>query len=103
MAAPRRNDFAITFLGHSRIDRDTRPGDHTLRREHVVRGTDHQLGAAAGLASLEVLQSPGSVRNRRALERALRNELQTLWSFANVGDIRQVGTIVGIELVKNWL
>jgi lysine--8-amino-7-oxononanoate aminotransferase len=29
-------------------------------------------------------------------------ELQSLWSLPNVGDIRQVGLIAGIELVKNW-
>jgi lysine--8-amino-7-oxononanoate aminotransferase len=28
--------------------------------------------------------------------------LQSLWSLPNVGDIRQVGLIAGIELVKNW-
>jgi adenosylmethionine-8-amino-7-oxononanoate aminotransferase len=32
----------------------------------------------------------------------LRNELESLWSLPNVGDIRQVGLIIGIELVKNW-
>ena len=32
----------------------------------------------------------------------MRNELESLWSLPNVGDIRQVGLIIGIELVKNW-
>jgi adenosylmethionine-8-amino-7-oxononanoate aminotransferase len=36
------------------------------------------------------------------LEEILREELKTLWSLPNVGDIRQVGLIAGIELVKNW-
>jgi adenosylmethionine---8-amino-7-oxononanoate aminotransferase len=64
--------------------------------------TANQLGAAAALASLEILQSPESVRSRQALEKTLRQELQTLWSLPNVGDIRQVGLMAGIELVKNW-
>ena len=64
--------------------------------------TGNQLGAAAALASLEILQSPESVRARQALEKILREELQSLWSLPNVGDIRQVGLIAGIELVKNW-
>jgi len=64
--------------------------------------TANQLGAAAALASLEILQSPESTRSRLALEKALREELQTLWALPNVGDIRQVGLIAGIELVKNW-
>src|SRR5437899_4570778 len=64
--------------------------------------TANQLGAAAALASLEVLQSPASVRGRQRLEHSLRDELKTLWPLPNVGDIRQVGSIVGVELVKNW-
>jgi adenosylmethionine-8-amino-7-oxononanoate aminotransferase len=64
--------------------------------------TGNQLGAAAALASLEILQSKKSIRERQNLEKVLRDELQTLWSLPNVGDIRQVGLIAGIELVKNW-
>jgi adenosylmethionine-8-amino-7-oxononanoate aminotransferase len=64
--------------------------------------TGNQLGAAASLASLEILQSENSIRARRNLEKNLRDELQSLWQLPNVGDIRQVGLIAGIELVKNW-
>ena len=64
--------------------------------------TGNQLGAAAALASLGILQSPGSLRVRQQLEHALREELKTLWLSPNVGDIRQVGLIVGVELVRNW-
>jgi adenosylmethionine-8-amino-7-oxononanoate aminotransferase len=64
--------------------------------------TGNQLGAAAALASLELLQSAASVRARRRLEQTLREELNTLWSLPNVGDIRQVGLIVGVELVRDW-
>ena len=64
--------------------------------------TANQLGAAAALASLEILQSEKSIRARQNLEKILRDELQTLWSLPNVGDIRQVGLIAGIELVRDW-
>jgi adenosylmethionine-8-amino-7-oxononanoate aminotransferase len=64
--------------------------------------TANQLGAAAALASLEILQSEKSIRARKALEKALHEELQTLWALPNVGDIRQVGLMVGVELVRNW-
>src|SRR5262249_23679061 len=64
--------------------------------------TANQLGSAAALASLEVLQSPQSVRARYQLEQTLRGELKTLWALPHVGDIRQVGLMVGVELVKDW-
>jgi len=64
--------------------------------------TANQLGAAAALASLEILQSKTSIRARQTLEQTLRDELKTLWTLPNVGDIRQVGLIAGVELVKDW-
>ena len=64
--------------------------------------TGNQLGASAALASLEILQSPASALARKNLENVLRNELQSLWPLPHVGDIRQVGLIAGIELVRNW-
>ncbi|MBI3881123.1 MAG: aminotransferase class III-fold pyridoxal phosphate-dependent enzyme, partial [Verrucomicrobia bacterium] len=64
--------------------------------------TGNQLGASAALASLEILASPASLRARATLEKVLRDEMQTLWPLANVGDIRQVGLIAGVELVRDW-
>jgi len=64
--------------------------------------TANQLGAAASLASLEILQSHESIRARARLQKNLHAELQTLWRLPNVGDIRQAGLIAGIELVKDW-
>ncbi len=64
--------------------------------------TANQLGAAASLASLRLLESSASVRARVRLQAALGESLQTLWTLPNVGDIRQVGLMAGVELVKNW-
>ena len=64
--------------------------------------TGNQLGAAAALASLDILQSQESIRSRQVLEKNLRDELAMLWALPNVGDVRQVGLVAGIELVKNW-
>ena len=64
--------------------------------------TGNQLGAAAALASLDLLQAPASLRQRQRLEQTLREQLQTLWELPNVGDIRQVGLIAGVELVRDW-
>lgn len=64
--------------------------------------TGNQLGAAASLASLKILESDRSRRQRAQLQEALRLELELLWPLPNVGDVRQVGLTAGIELVKDW-
>lgn len=64
--------------------------------------TSNQLGASAALASLSLLQSAVSIRARAKLESVLRQELASLWSLPNVGDIRQVGLVAGVELVQDW-
>jgi adenosylmethionine-8-amino-7-oxononanoate aminotransferase len=64
--------------------------------------TANQLGAAAALASLRLLQSSASLRARRALQRNLGRELESLWTVPAVGDIRQVGLVAGVELVRSW-
>ena len=43
-----------------------------------------------------------SKKQRSDLEQNLRAALQTLWDLPQVGDIRQVGLVAGIELVRNW-
>jgi len=75
-------------------------GFKTFFHGHSYSG--NQLGAAAALASLKILQSRASVLARSRLEGALRDELKSLWTLPNIGDIRQVGLIIGIELVKDW-
>lgn len=64
--------------------------------------TGNQLGAAAAMASLDLLQSPAGVKSRMRLEDALRQALKPLWDLPNVGDIRQAGLVAGIELVRDW-
>ena len=64
--------------------------------------TGNQLGAAAALASLDILQTAKNIHQRAHLQNILHEELQSLWSSPNVGDIRQVGLVAGIELVNNW-
>jgi adenosylmethionine-8-amino-7-oxononanoate aminotransferase len=64
--------------------------------------TANQLGAAASLANLGILQSPSCGAARRILEKTLREELKSLWAIPAVGDIRQVGLMAGVEVVKHW-
>src|SRR5439155_22826437 len=64
--------------------------------------TANQLGAAAALANIGILQSKTSIERRTRLERTFSEQLSDLWQLPNVGDIRQVGLIAGVELVKDW-
>jgi adenosylmethionine-8-amino-7-oxononanoate aminotransferase len=64
--------------------------------------TGNPLGCAAGLASLNLLRNPGCIDRRAHLERILSAELHSLWGLPGVGDIRQVGLIAGVELVRDW-
>jgi adenosylmethionine-8-amino-7-oxononanoate aminotransferase len=64
--------------------------------------TGNQLGAAAALTSLDILLTEKSISQRAFLHKKLHEELQSLWSLPNVGDIRQVGLVAGIELVNCW-
>ena len=64
--------------------------------------TANPLGAAAALASLELLQAPDAAEQRRDLASEMRRGLETLWELEHVGDIRQEGLVAGIELVRDW-
>jgi adenosylmethionine---8-amino-7-oxononanoate aminotransferase len=64
--------------------------------------TANQLGAAAALASFDLLQTHSAARQRVQLERLFSSQLQSLWACPHIGDIRQAGLVAGIELVKNW-
>jgi adenosylmethionine-8-amino-7-oxononanoate aminotransferase len=64
--------------------------------------TGNQLGSAASLASLSLLQSSASRKARYRLQETLHQELQKLWPLTHIGDIRQVGLVAGIELVRDW-
>jgi len=64
--------------------------------------TGNQLGAAVALSNLKLLETPNSSNARRVLETTLTAELKRLWARSKVGDIRQVGLCVGVELVKSW-
>lgn len=64
--------------------------------------TGNQLGSAAALTNLRLLHSKSSVRNRRRLQKAISEQLRSLWTIRHIGDIRQVGLMAGIELVRDW-
>ncbi len=64
--------------------------------------TANQLGSAASLASLELLHSKRNIADRSRLQADLQAGLESLWTIPQIGDIRQVGLVAGIELVRDW-
>lgn len=64
--------------------------------------TGNQIGAAAALASLDLLETAESARARLDLAAGLKTALQILWKLPNVGDIRVEGLVAGVELVRDW-
>jgi len=62
----------------------------------------HAVGAAAGLATLRILQREQLIKNSATMGVALGDSLrQTLGDHPHVGDIRGRGLFWGIELVKD--
>lgn len=63
--------------------------------------TANQIGCAVAIESLNILKSDHDQNHRNQQSDYLKKALAPLWTLDVVGDIRQLGTIAGIELVKN--
>ncbi len=79
-------------------------GDYTEFRSffHGHSFTGNQVGAAAANASLDILNHHASITARQNLEARFARELESLWALDNVGDVRRLGLVAGVELVKDW-
>ncbi len=77
----RYEDFKTFFHGHSY--------------------TGNPLGCAVALANLEVFEEERTLARLQPKIAALRRMVTSLWNHPQIGDIRQIGLIVGIELVRN--
>jgi adenosylmethionine-8-amino-7-oxononanoate transaminase len=63
--------------------------------------TANPLACAAALANLRCFQEERTLRRLQPKIALLRRELESLRSLSHVGDIRQVGFMVGIELMQD--
>ena len=64
--------------------------------------TGNALGSAASLANVTLLQTKATVAKRKKLAVNLCAEAKRLWRLPQVGDIRQAGCVLAVELVRNW-
>ena len=64
--------------------------------------TGNALGSAASLASVALLQAKATEAKRKKLAANLHTEARRLWSLPQVGDIRQAGCVLAVELVRDW-
>jgi adenosylmethionine-8-amino-7-oxononanoate aminotransferase len=63
--------------------------------------TGNALGCAAALASLDLFEQNAVLANVRANAELLNRRLRPLMEHPHVGDVRQKGVMVGIELVRD--
>ncbi|MFD2132811.1 adenosylmethionine--8-amino-7-oxononanoate transaminase [Pseudogracilibacillus auburnensis] len=63
--------------------------------------TGNQLGCAAALANLEIFEKENLVKQAEEKSEWLANQLQEIAKLEHVGDVRKLGLMCGIELVKN--
>jgi len=63
--------------------------------------TGNPLACASAIASLEIFEKEQTIENLPPKMEALSKGLKKFWELQITGDIRQVGLIAGVELVKN--
>jgi adenosylmethionine---8-amino-7-oxononanoate aminotransferase len=63
--------------------------------------TANPLACSVALASLQVFEKEETLRKLQDKIAFLRDKLQHFWELKRVGDIRQLGFMVGIELVRD--
>jgi adenosylmethionine-8-amino-7-oxononanoate aminotransferase len=63
--------------------------------------TGNQLGCAAAIANIDTFHKDNTIKKLSPKIRLLSSLLKDLKDLQHIGDIRQIGLIAGIELVKN--
>ena len=77
-------------------------GDRSRTFYHGHSYTGNQLGCAAALASLDILDSTACIQQRDVISRTLQQSRESFWALEQVGDVRQEGCILAVELVKDF-
>jgi adenosylmethionine-8-amino-7-oxononanoate aminotransferase len=75
--------------------------DDLVHFRHVNTYGGHPVATAVGLRNIEIIEREGLVARARETGDALRARLKGLLDHPNVGDVRGIGLLVGIELVED--
>lgn len=68
---------------------------------HSYTFSGHPVLCAAALANIEIIEKEKLVENSAAMGKYLFEKLSALYDHASVGDVRGLGLMCGIELVRN--
>ena len=74
-------------------------GDNKL--SHLLTYGGHAVACAAALANLDILEGEGLIENSAKMGARLFKGLEELRSHPTVGDVRGLGLICGLEIVKD--
>ena len=74
-------------------------GDNKLT--HLLTYGGHAAACAAALANIDIIENEGLVENSAKMGAHLLDCLNSLGDHPILGDVRGLGLIAGIELVKN--
>ena len=76
-------------------------GGEDVTFKHGYTYSGHPAGAAAALANIEIIEREGLVENSAVMGRRLLDRLTALKESPIVGDVRGLGLMCAIELVKD--
>lgn len=74
--------------------------ERTFFHGHSYSG--HPLGCATARASLHLLDTVHHEQHRRLRAETLRRQAELFWTHPHVGDVRQEGLILAVELVEDF-
>ncbi len=79
-------------------------GEYAERKTffHGHSYTANPLGCSAALANLETFDREKTLKTVVARSAELETMLQRFWKLSHVGDVRRVGLVAGVELVRDW-
>ena len=92
---------AATLASDAVFDAFVGPGSESKTFYHGHTFTGNALGCAAGAASIDLIFESNLLDKLPAKVDLIQSKLAQLSDHPNVGDIRQLGCMVGIELVRD--